>query len=193
MIHVEPQPEPPDFDACVRQRGLEDLASPEGELRPHWRHCAGQLWKAYRGICAYSCLHIPRGTGGISVDHMLPKSKRRALAYEWSNYRLACTRMNARKNDLEDVLDPFEVQDGWFALDLSTLQVVPGEGLPEQVRLRVEETIDRLDLNSDEFTLQRGAYFDDFRAGNTNLFFLKKYFPFLANELVRQGLAQPRG
>jgi hypothetical protein len=193
MIHVEPQPEPPDFDACVRQKGREDLATPDGELRPHWRQCALQLWKAYRGVCAYSCLYIPRGTGGVSVDHMLPKSKQRNLAYEWSNYRLACVRMNARKNDLEDVLDPFEVRDGWFALELSTLNVVPGAGLTEELRQRVQETIDRLKLNDHEFVEARDAYYASFMEKELSFRLLQKHCPFLANELVRQGLVQPQG
>ncbi|MBZ4419763.1 hypothetical protein [Myxococcus sp. RHSTA-1-4] len=192
MIPVQPQPEPPDFDACVRQPGREELASLEGELRPHWRRCATQLWDAYRGVCAYSCIHIPRGTGGVSVDHMLPKSKRRELAYEWRNYRLACVRMNARKNDLEDVLDPFEVRDGWFALELSTLEVIPGDGLPEELRQRVQATIDRLDLNDNEFVRARTAYYDDFRNQDVSFRFLQKRFPFLARELVRQGLFKPQ-
>jgi hypothetical protein len=138
-------------------------------------------------VCAYSSLHIPRGTGALSVDHLLPKSKRRELAYEWSNYRLACSRMNARKNAFEDVLDPFEVRDEWFALELSTLQVVPGEGLPEPLRTQVQQTIDRLDLNDEEFIVARTAYHSDWRTGVTNLAFLRKHCPFLAKELLRQG------
>jgi hypothetical protein len=190
MIHVEPQPEPPDFDAKVRQPGRADLASPEGELRPLWRHCATQLWEAYKGVCAYSSLHIPRGTGALSVDHLLPKSKRRELAYEWRNYRLACVRMNARKNDLEDVLDPFEVRDGWFALELSTLEVIPGDGLPEALRAQVQKTIDRLDLNDDEFVRAREGYYMAWRDGDLQFRYLRKHFPFLAKELLRQGVVQ---
>lgn len=190
MIHVEPQPEPPDFDAKVRQPGQADLASPEGELRPHWRHCATQLWQVYKGVCAYSSLHIPRGTGALSVDHLLPKSKRRELAYEWSNYRLACVRMNARKNDLEDVLDPFDVQDGWFALELSTLEVIPGDGLSEALRAQVQKTIDRLDLNDDEFVRAREGYYSAWVEGDTTFRHLRKHCPFLAKELLRQGVVQ---
>ncbi|HZH17741.1 MAG TPA: hypothetical protein VE057_25530 [Archangium sp.] len=190
MIHVEPQPEPPDFDAKVRQPGRAGLASPEGELRPLWRHCATQLWEAYKGVCAYSSLHIPRGTGALSVDHLLPKSKRRELAYEWRNYRLACVRMNARKNDLEDVLDPFEVQDGWFALELSTLEVIPGDGLPDALRAQVQKTIDRLDLNDDEFVRAREGWHSAWKDGDMTFRLLRKYCPFLAKELVRQGVVQ---
>lgn len=190
MIHVEPRPEPVDFDAQVRRPGQVDLASPEGELRPHWQHCSVQLWEAYRGICAYSSLYIPRGTGARSVDHLLAKSRRRELAYEWTNYRLACVRMNARKNALEDVLDPFEVRDEWFALELSTLQVLPGAGLSEALRHRVQETIDRLDLNDEEFIQARTAYYDAFRSGDVRFSHLRKHFPFLAKELVRQGVVR---
>ncbi|QRN96882.1 hypothetical protein JRI60_49275 [Archangium violaceum] len=193
MIHVEPQPEPPDFDARVRQPGCADLASPEGELRPHWRQCLTQLWKAYRGVCAYSATYIPPGTGARSVDHFLPKSKRRDLAYEWRNYRLACDLMNARKNNFEDVLDPFEVQDGWFTLELSTLHVAPGEGLDEELRTRVQATIDRLRLNDSEFTQQREEYFKLWQERSLHFGFFVKHCPFLAKELLRQGLVQEDG
>ncbi|WP_375742528.1 hypothetical protein NR800_26320 [Corallococcus interemptor] len=128
------------------------------------------------------------------MDHLLPKSKWRALAYEWSNYRLACGRMNARKNDSEDVLDPFDVQDGWFALELSTLQVIPGPGLDAPIQQRVQDTIDRLDLNDDEFIAQRVEYFESYKSycdDMRGIAFLKKHAPFLAKELIRQGLAQP--
>jgi uncharacterized protein (TIGR02646 family) len=190
VIHVTPQPEPSDFDAKVRQQGRADIALAEGELRPHWQHCAVQLWEAYRGVCAYSSLYIPRGTGARSVDHLLPKSKRRELTYEWSNYRLACVRMNARKSALEDVLDPFEVQDEWFALELSTLQVTPREGLPEELSHRVQNTIDRLDLNDDEFIQARAAHYEAFRSDEVQFRHVRKHFPFLAKELIRQGLVR---
>jgi uncharacterized protein (TIGR02646 family) len=193
VIHVEPQPEPPDFDAKVRQPGLGDLASNGGELRPHWRHCARQLREAYRGVCAYSATYIPLGTGALTVDHFLPKSKRRELAYEWSNYRLACDRMNARKNNLEDVLDPFEVQDGWFALELSTFQVIPGERLSEALRKRVQETIDRLALNDYEFTQQRVEYNKLFWTKEVTFGYLRTHCPFLAKELIRQGKVSDAG
>ncbi|ATB44144.1 hypothetical protein CYFUS_009626 [Cystobacter fuscus] len=187
MIHVAPQLEPSDFSARVREPGQALLASPEGELKPLWRHCATQLWAAYQGVCSYSSLYIPRGTGALSVDHLLPKSKRRELAYEWSNYRLACTRMNARKNDLEDVLDPFEVRDEWFALELSTLQVIPGDDLSEPLLSQVQQTIDRLNLNDEEFIEARTAYYSAWKDGDTTLRHLRKHCPFLAKELLRQG------
>lgn len=88
MIHVDPQPEPPGFAATVREPGLRALAEGKEPLPPHWRACLPDLHERYRGVCAYLCVHIPRGTGARSVDHVAPKSKRRDRAYEWDNYRL---------------------------------------------------------------------------------------------------------
>lgn len=156
-------------------------------MKPFWKHCAPQLWDAYRGVCAYSSLYIPRGTGARSVDHLLPKSRRRELAYEWSNYRLACLQMNARKNAFEDVLDPFEVRDEWFALELSTLQVIPGDDLPEPLHSQVQQSIDRLNLNDEEFTVARTAHYSAWKDGEMSFRLLRKYCPFLAKELLRQG------
>ena len=56
---------------------------------------------------------------------MVAKSMRWDQVYEWANYRLACSLMNARKDAIASVLDPFEIEDGWFALELVG---VPGRG-----------------------------------------------------------------
>jgi hypothetical protein len=98
--------------------------------------------------------------------------------------------MNARKGALEDVLDPFEVQDGWFALELTTLQVIPGEGLPEHLSRRVQQTIDRLDLNDPEFIRARAAHYEEFLSGEVQLRHVQRHFPFLAKELIRQKLVR---
>lgn len=36
MIHIEPQPEPPTFDECVRQPGLRALAEGAAKLPPYY-------------------------------------------------------------------------------------------------------------------------------------------------------------
>ena len=77
---------------------------------------------------------------------MVAKSRRWDRVYEWSNYRLACSLMNARKG-VASVLDPFEIEEGWFALELVDFQVVPGEGLSADVVGAVSETIERLRLS----------------------------------------------
>jgi hypothetical protein len=109
VIHVDLQPEPPTFDELVRKPGQRALAERREELTPYWRACLPDLHERYRGICAYLCVMIPRGTGARSVDHLAPKSKRRELAYEWDNYRLVCSfderaeaRLRGRARSLRD-------------------------------------------------------------------------------------------
>ncbi|XXY49280.1 hypothetical protein WME91_55650 [Sorangium sp. So ce269] len=132
---------------------------------------------------------VPRGTGARSVDHVAPKSKRRELAYEWSNYRFVCSLMNARKRDFEDVLDPMEIPDGWFVLELSFLQVLPAEGLHDEARARVHATIERLKLNDTECIAAREMYYAAYLEGGLKLEWLHEWSPFVAREVVRQGLA----
>ncbi len=119
------------------------------------------------------------------MDHMVPKSKAWDKVYEWSNYRLACTRLNARKSNYEDVLDPFDIQDGWFHLELVGFQVVPNPDLEDPIRLSVEQTIERLGLN--EFCRERAERAEDYWARDVTLKILTAESPFVARELRRQG------
>jgi hypothetical protein len=186
LIRVQLQPEPPGFDERVRQPGQRALAAGVEPLPPYWRECLDDLWNAYQGICAYLGVLIPRGTGGPSVDHFAPKSRRRELAYEWANYRLVSMLMNARKGAFEDVLDPFEIQTGWFILDLSTLQVMPHPELDAETRRRVEETISRLGLNDPECIEARELYYDAYVRNDLSIRQLRRWSPFVASELDRQ-------
>ncbi|KYF88487.1 hypothetical protein BE17_27280 [Sorangium cellulosum] len=190
MIHVPLQPEPARFDALVRQPGRRALAANVEHLPPYWRECLDDLRDGYRGICAYLCVLVPRGTGARSVDHVAPKSKRRELAYEWSNYRFVCSLMNARKRDFDDVLDPMEIPDGWFVLELSFLQVLPAEGLHDEARACVQATIERLKLNDKECIAAREMYYTAYLDKGLTLELLQEWSPFVAREVVRQGLAR---
>ncbi|WP_437909845.1 hypothetical protein WME95_19435 [Sorangium sp. So ce327] len=190
MIHVPLRPEPARFDALVRQPGLRALAANAEPLPPTWRECLDDLRDSYRSVCAYLCVLVPRGTGARSVDHVAPKSKRRELAYEWSNYRFVCSLMNARKRDFDDVLDPMEIPDGWFVLEMSFLQVLPAEGLHDETRARVQATIERLKLNDKECIAARELYYTAYLDGGLTLQLLHEWSPFVAREVVRQGLAR---
>ena len=189
VIRVQPKPEPPDFDEKVRQPGLRAQQEAPPRTPPLWRdECLFQLWEAYEGICSYLCVFIPQGSGARSVDHFVPKSRRPDLLYEWSNYRLACSLMNSRKGQFEDVLDPFEIEDGWFVLDLSFLQVLPNPDLDEETRRGVQATIDRLDLNDNECLQARANDYDAYLRNEISLDLLKRWSPFVAREMGRQGL-----
>lgn len=191
MIHVELQPEPADFDAKVRRPGRAALASGKTPLPELWRLCLLDLHAAYRGICAYLCIYIPRGTGARTVDHLAAKSDSPDLAYEWSNYRLACGLMNARKREFADVLDPFDIDDDLFVLEFSFFQVSPAPGLSPAKQDAVLRTIDRLKLNDEECRAARAQYYDVYIDGSVRFEYVDRHSPFVAREMRRQGLLHP--
>lgn len=215
MIPVEPKPEPPEFDACVRKPGLSAIAEMVGEaptlkrpgpkrekaadrreeLRaadfpPLWREMTNELLTSYSRICAYACLYIERITGAASVDHWAPQSLRWDQVYEWGNYRLACSFMNTHKGSFGDVIDPFAVTEGMFALDLVKLKVVPGP-LAGSHKAMVQSTITRLKLDGADYAGAIEEYYDAYQNGDITLRHLERRAPFLARELRRQGKLRP--
>jgi hypothetical protein len=96
--------------------------------------------------------------------------------------------MNSRKREFEDVLDPFEIEDGWFILEPSFLQVLPNPDLDDEGRARVQATIDRLKLNDEECLEARAGFYREYIAGRMTFALLEKWSPFVAAELRRQGL-----
>ena len=215
MIPVSPAPEPAEFDSTVRQPGLRLIAEkigekpiparkkgkpfkklvgvdtrdkiPADEFKDYWRKAIDHMLIAYNRICAYSCFRIHRVTGASSIDHMAPKSRRWDQVYEWSNYRLASSRMNARKNDFEDILDPVTIQAGWFQLHEFGFAMCANPALPHDLIDRIDKTIERLKLN-DEFHLeQREEDVNKYLDGDWTLKELIQQSPFVAMELRRHG------
>ena len=161
-------------------------AIPGDKFPTYWRRSLDDLMESYHRICAYLCLYIPRGTGARSVDHMIAKSAAWDQAYEWTNYRLACSLMNSRKGAVTTVLDPFDVEDGWFVLELVEFQVLPGDGLTDAMGEDVWDTIGRLRLNDDECRGAREQYAEDYWAEHVSYDYLGRHAPFVARELRRQ-------
>ncbi len=198
MIHVTAQHEPDSFDAKVRQKGrawlqkkaipLDQPLPPKTRLEPYWRQCLDELHTSYDGCCAYLAMYLVRATGGVSVDHYISKSHRPDMAYEWSNYRLASLRMNSRKRDYDDVLDPFEVDTGWFRLELVTGRVYPNPQLPVAQKREIQTTIDRLGLDDDRNREERASHYQEYGKGQYTVDHLKKHSPFAWSEAERQGL-----
>jgi len=187
VIHVAPAPPPKTFEKKVREPGLAFLKERKGDepLEPHWTKALDDLMSAYHEICAYSCFRIHPITGARSTDHFAAKSLDAELAYEWSNYRLCCSRLNSRKRAFDDVLDPFLIQTGWFQLELVGFQVLPDPELPEVRKREVQDTIDRLGLN--DFRSEREAHAEDYWHEEISLKVLRRESPFVAEELRRHG------
>jgi hypothetical protein len=221
VIHVPHASEPPDFDVNVRRRGeaalLELIGSPDAPkhrgrardkladriedlpgraLPDFWTAALPSLRTSYHDICAYLGMYIDPATGAATVDHFKPKSKYPELAYEWDNFRFAARQPNSDKGDHEDVLDPFEVQDGWFVLDLLTFEVDAAPGLAPATRDAVLATRRRLKLNEPTYCQARRRYNDLYHGLKTEpddpdeplpLSWLLRRCPFVALELHRQG------
>ena len=195
MIRVSKAPPPSDFDDRVGKPGrkflTKTLMPTNRQFRNHnyWIRTKRDLHKSYFGICAYSCHYIPLDTGSDTVEHFVPKSKRPALAYVWDNYRLVCGRLNGRKGNNEDVLDPFELKNGMFALDFPSLLIKSGSSLNADQEEKVNRTIARLKLNDDETCIaSRQEYVMSYCEQAITLEYLESKAPFVARELQRQGL-----
>lgn len=198
MIPVAAQPEPRAFDKKVRRKGLTHLAQKgyalnellptNADIKPYWRDCLTDLHKAYDGVCAYLCIFFERVMGGGSVDHFIAKSANAGHAYEWNNYRLACSTMNSRKRDYADVLDPFFLAPDLFRLQLSTGHLYPNPSLDVRAMRIVEETIDRLGLDDPLCRELRARWYQDYLEYRLPADYLKKKSPFVWHEANRQGL-----
>ena len=198
MIPVVEQPEPAVFDATVRQKGLAYLEKkgfsldqplpPKADIEPYWRACLTDLHQSYNGVCAYLGVYFERVMGGGSVDHFIAKSNHAGLAYEWSNYRLACSTMNSRKRDYDDVLDPFYLSPGLFRLQLSSGRIYPNPRLEAQAMRVVEQTIERLSLDDPQCRELRASWYQDYLEHGLPSDYLKKKSPFVWHEANRQGL-----
>jgi hypothetical protein len=213
MIRVIPAHEPSTFHSKVREPGQRAIAEMVGESPPrsggrrfkpiakrrkdipadkfpdYWTEALDDLMVAYRCICAYSCFRIHPVTGSRSVDHMVAKSRAWKRVYEWNNYRLASSLLNARKNNFSDVLDPFKIYNNWFELELVGFQIVPGKQLNAATRILVQNTIDRLELNNFRSHRERDA--ENYWAGDVSLRILTEESPFVARELRRQDRLRP--
>jgi len=150
-----PENEPPHFNANCREPGHEWLAA-NPTKDPHdqsewWRQFQPDLAKHFNYRCGWEATWI--GLAGI-VEHWLscgPRkgvaSPHRHLAFEWSNYRYANGVVNSRKGILDDqVLDPCEVQDGWFVVHLPSFQLLPTDNIPAGLKDKAKLTLDVLQL-----------------------------------------------
>ena len=126
-------------------------------------------------------MYEPVGT----VDHYLscdnPAS--RHLAYEWDNYRFASGWINSSKQTADaNVLDPFEVADGWFSLLLPSLQLVlMEENIPIDQLERARYTLERLHLRDDERVIRQWReWYRMYQDGEITLDGLERKAPLIA-------------
>lgn len=197
MIPVAMAPEPPDFDATVRQPGQQWLnaqgirrgAAPtkSADLPNYWTNTQKELWDTYHGICSYLSIYFEWVTGASSTDHFVPKSLDAWKAYEWDNYRLSALGPNRRKGVKTNILDPFTMPPETFFLNLASGEMLPNLSQPAGIQALALDTIDELGLNESEACRMRTKAFDEARSGDMSASKLQRDFPFVHAEMKRQG------
>ena len=194
MIRVLLKPEPENFNSLVREPGNAFLSicpnpnSKQFEKHPYWRSIGKRLCSDYDNICSFCCQIIHDTTGFSTVEHFKPKVAFPSQAYEWSNYRLVCGKLNARKGN-HQILDPFEIEDEWFLINFPSLLIYPNPELDTLLKAKISYTISILKLNNEGDCVRcRTRYIEGYCQGKYGLDHLYDEAPFLAKELVRQGL-----
>lgn len=188
MIGVAKVKKPTGFDAKVKTPGDAWLNANPDAKRPKalWEPYTTTLSEAYRNRCGYAAMLDP--TGG-SVDHYLSFKNHPALAYEWSNYRFASNTLNSSKRNADaSVLDPQEVQPGWFKILLPSLQMVATDAVPKSHKAKAEFTLTRLKLRDGERIIRwRRSWYQMYLDKKLNLDGLRDVAPLIAEAVEAQG------
>lgn len=195
MIRVERTDEPETFDVRCRQAGaawLADHPRPAdlGSWRPYnyWRQFLPQLRAAFHQRCAYLGMWIASGT----VDHFesWAGTGGTVKAYEWSNYRYADHAVNSGKKPAWDgqLLDPFEVDDSWFEVELpSCLLRIIEDRVPAHILPRVRFTVDKLGLaNGEDVVALRREWLRTHEEDGLPLEGLRRKAPLVASAVERR-------
>ena len=176
MIHVPSpiRPEPPRFEEECRQEGrgwLDQWRAKQVTLpdRPKdfWSPFRPDLRRGFGLRCGYYAMYVHDG----QVDHSTSwktckENGTPELVYEWDNFRFVDGALNSRKKTLDDqVLDPFEVQSGWFEVELPTLflRVV---AVPPARQSAARLTLEKLELDQGSRALElRWEWYEAHRRG----------------------------
>lgn len=153
MIRVARHLPPAHFKREVREPGLrwlEENPHNRNKNRPRdfWKHCRDDLERQFESRCGYAATWIPSG----QTDHFVSWSRCKRCnehhrAYEWENFRWIAPELNSLKSDHE-LLDPFEVQDGWFEIQLPSLRLRMTDAIPAEHREKAALTVRVLKLES---------------------------------------------
>lgn len=195
MISVKIKPEPETFDDTVRQPGKGFLETVPAEKkvdytnREYWRRCIPDLMSAYSNICAYTSTYIEKVTGFGSVEHFLSKDDHREYAYEWSNFRLVCGRMNGRKGKEVGLVDPFSMPTELFELDIPGALIRVWKADSDEQRQSAEKTIRVLKLNDEMCIEHRLTWLTEYANSHVDADYVARRAPFVHRELVRKGLS----
>ena len=190
MIRFGHVPEPAGFAGKAMRHGAKWLADHPSAKRPHdyWSEFKPALADGFKQLCGYSVLYEPVGT----VDHFVSWDEDKSRAYDWSNLRFASAWLNSSKKSVRsvEILDPFDVQDGWFEILLPSLQLTVSSAVPREYLARARNVLTRLHLGHDERVMrQRREWYRMYQAGELTLEGLRKRAPLIAVAVDAASLA----
>lgn len=196
MIPFNRVPKPALFDTQASTPGNKWLANnPASTKRPPalWDKFTVDLSDGFQGLCGYAAMLDP--TGG-TVDHYLSYKTHRSLAFDWDNYRFASGTLNSSKKNADNtVLDPYEVQAGWFEILLPSLQMRVTNAVPATHKAKAEFTLTRLKLKDGERIIRwRHSWYTLYKGGLITLDGLRMVAPLIAaavDSYIAQGKPPP--
>ena len=191
MIPVaNPIPEPADFDSACREPGIvwyvsQRLAgkTPKTSDFPNlWANYEKDLAQGFHERCGWWAMWIAEG----QVDHYLSKKHRPDLTYQWSNYRYISGSVNGSKKNHDDkVLDPFEIQEGWFEVILPSMQLIVTSLLPPELETRARFTLNKLHLREGTKVVRcRRRWYQSYKDG-MSMSELEKFAPLVARAVKK--------
>jgi hypothetical protein len=187
---ASPIAEPAEFDAQCRKPGQQWIVGhpqPEGRPPDYWSRFRDDLREGFVRRCGYFAMFMHDG----AVDHFVPwdtcKEDFPVLAYEWDNFRFIAPSLNSKKGTLYDeLLDPFEVQDDWFAVEIPSFVLRITDRIPPSLRAKAEFTLDRLDLQQGRKAVTlRWEWYEQHRLGELTLAGLHRNAPLVARAVEK--------
>ena len=85
-------------------------------------------------------------------------------------------------------MDPFHINDGDFVIDFPSCLVKPRKDMTPAEKSKAKFTIQVLHLNNEDSANRRFEIVLNYIRGRISREFLKEKYPFIAEELGRQGL-----
>jgi hypothetical protein len=150
-----------------------------------WRRVSSELRTAFQELCGYTAMWISEGT----VDHFVSRSEDRTLAFEWGDFRYASASINSSKSALRShqVLDPFDVGEGWFEVILPSCQMVITSHCPPEYADRAQNMLKRLKLGDGEDIVRvRLEWYRMYCDGELSLEGLARKAPLIAQAVRKQ-------
>jgi len=150
---------------------------------PHWQKYQPQLADGFHDRCGWWAVRIADG----AVDHYLSKKFHRGRAYDWTNYRYISASVNSSKRNKDDkVLDPFDIQPGWFEVQLPSMLLKRTALVPPALQAKADFTIKELRLvRGLKVRRIRRKCYEDYKQGLITDAGLAAYAPLVAEAVTK--------